>query len=474
MTQKFNCFIIFAEMRTGSNFLESNLDQFSGLKCYGEAFNPYFMVTPKTKELFGVTVRARDADPMCLVERMKEHAPGMPGFRFFHDHDPRVFEALIDDPSCAKVVLTRNLLDAYVSRKIAWETDQWQLNEVDGAIKQKIVFDPAEFEKLFFRMKEFQLKIKNRLQRSGQTAFYIDYEDALKLDVINGLAKFLGQDGEITEFAGTFKKQNPEALEEKVRNFDDLKQTVGRIDLFDLQKVPNFEPERPPAISNYIALESAPLVYMPLKGGPEQRVVDWMSALGEVRNDFTQKTLRQWKRRNKGHRTFTVLRHPVARLHSAFCRHLVSHGPDTYWDIKRALRETYDVPLPEADPGPDWDKRKHAQAFTKFIDFVERNLLGQTGIRVDAAWASQSAAINGFARFALPDHILREEQLEMGLGALLDELGHKGARPVLSPRSEDEPFSLSEIYNDDIEAAVRKIYQRDYMMFGFKPLSNTG
>jgi len=119
MARKYDYFIIFAEMRTGSNFLESNLDQFPGLKCYGEAFNPYFMVTPKMKELFGVTVKMRDADPMLLVRRMIEHAPGMPGFRFFSDHDPRVFEAAMDDPRCAKVVLTRNHVDAYVSRKIA-------------------------------------------------------------------------------------------------------------------------------------------------------------------------------------------------------------------------------------------------------------------------------------------------------------------------------------------------------------------
>ena len=178
MARQFDCFIIFAEMRTGSNFLESNLDQFPGLKCYGEAFNPYFMVTPKMKELFGVTVAMRDADPMTLIARMKEHAPGLPGFRFFHDHDPRVFDALMDDPRCAKVVLTRNLVDAYISRKIAWETDQWQLNDVKHAIKKKARFVPEEFEKLFYRMKDFQLKIKARLQQSGQTAFYLDYEDA--------------------------------------------------------------------------------------------------------------------------------------------------------------------------------------------------------------------------------------------------------------------------------------------------------
>ena len=55
MSRRYDSFVIFAEMRTGSNFLESNLDLFPGLKTYGEAFNPYFLVSPGTEALFGMT-----------------------------------------------------------------------------------------------------------------------------------------------------------------------------------------------------------------------------------------------------------------------------------------------------------------------------------------------------------------------------------------------------------------------------------
>ena len=122
MTRRFDCFVIFAEMRTGSNFLESNLDLFPGLTTYGEAFNPYFMVRPGTEALFGLTLDARNDDPVALLTLMKTHTSGLPGFRFFHDHDRRIFEHVIDDPRVAKVVLTRNFVDAYVSRAIAQAT----------------------------------------------------------------------------------------------------------------------------------------------------------------------------------------------------------------------------------------------------------------------------------------------------------------------------------------------------------------
>lgn len=469
MTRQFDCFIIFAEMRTGSNFLESNLDQFAGLTCYGEAFNPYFMVSPKTKELFGVTTAARDKNPMDLIEAIKKGTDGLPGFRFFHDHDPRVFEMLIDDPRCAKVVLTRNHVESYVSRKIAWETDQWQLNDVHDVIKKQATFHGWEFERLFYRMKNFQLQIKDRLQRSGQTAFYVDYEDAQDIGVINGLARFLGEEGEITEFAGKFKKQNPETLAEKVVNFDKLEETIAAIDFFDLHKIPNFEPSRPAAVTNYVMSDAAGLVFMPVKGGPSEAVTDWLGRMGEVEQGFTQKDLRKWKRQHKGHRSFTVLRHPVARLHAVFCAYLVNHGPDTYWDIKHALRESYGVNLPEAEPGDDWTLAAHKAGFLQFIDFVDKNLKGQTGIRVDAGWASQSAVLQGFAGFALPDHVLREDQLAKGLAGILSEKGIEDTAPQIAGTTPDTPYALTDVYDDEIEGKIRKLYQRDYMMFGFKP-----
>ena len=44
---RFTSFIVLAGMRTGSNFLEANLNQFPDLKSYGELFNPHFVGGPK-------------------------------------------------------------------------------------------------------------------------------------------------------------------------------------------------------------------------------------------------------------------------------------------------------------------------------------------------------------------------------------------------------------------------------------------
>ena len=116
---KFDYFIVFAEMRTGSNFLEANLNAFDGIECHGEAFNPHFIGYPNKDNILGVSQAQRDANANHLIDTIKAHSDGLGGFRYFHDHDPRVLDIALSDPRCAKIVLTRNPVDSYVSWKIA-------------------------------------------------------------------------------------------------------------------------------------------------------------------------------------------------------------------------------------------------------------------------------------------------------------------------------------------------------------------
>lgn len=471
MSSRFDYFILLAEMRTGSNFLEENVNDYPGLTCHGEAFNPNFIGHAKKTEMFGVTVEQRAADPLVLLERMRTATDGLPGFRFFHDHDPRILNHALSDPRCAKIILTRNPIDSYVSRKIATATGQWRLNDMKGAKSAKIVFDRQEFEAHLDALQQFQLRLMNALQTSGQTAFYVGYEDIQDVSVLDGLAAFLGVDHQKKRTSQTTKVQNPSALEDKVENFAEMTEALARIDRFDLTRTPNFEPRRAAAVPTYIAAATTPLLYQPIKCGPEQRIRDWLAALDGVKDDaligeFTQKTLRQWKRQHKGHRSFTVIRHPVLRLHTAFVTHILDHGLETFWDLREALRKTYKLPIPEGPPDKDYTVAKHRTAFLEFVKFVKGNLGGQTGLRVDASWASQSEVLQGLSQVQVPDMVLREDDLERGLTQLAEQVGMTS--PGVAPHIENAPVLLTEIYDDALEAEVRQVYQRDYMMFGFR------
>ncbi len=466
---RFDYFVVFAEMRTGSNFLEANLNAIPGVACHGEAFNPHFIGYPNKDTLLGLTQAEREAHPAALIDRVKA-AEGLNGFRFFNDHDPRALEIALPDPRCAKIVLTRNPAESYVSWKIAQSTGQWKLTNVKHARSEAVDFDPAEFEAHLDALQRFQVHILSALQKTGQAAFYIAYEDLQDLEVMNGLATWLGVEGRLDDLDRTLKKQNPASMEEKVTNYEVMAQSLARLDRFNLSRTPNFEPRRGAAVPTYVAAPKSPLLFLPILGGPTAEVKRWVATLDGMApeallGDFTQKTLRQWKRGQPGHRSFTVLRHPVARAHAAYCEKIMQAGPGAYMEIRKTLRQVFKVPLP-GQTLEGYDEQAHRAGFLGFLGFLKANLGGQTSIRVDGWWAHQAEIVRGMAQFALPDMILREEDLQNGTVQLAAQIGRSD--PPL-PASETDPHRarLADIYDGEVEKLVREVYQRDYITFGF-------
>ncbi|MFG6559029.1 nodulation protein NodH [Sulfitobacter sp. 1A15299] len=471
MRDKFDSFVVFAEMRTGSNFLEANLNAFAGIACHGEAFNPFFMGYPKSEPILGVDQATRDENPKKLLAAIRGQQDALGGFRYFHDHDPRVFDQIVEDQRCAKIVLTRNPVDSYVSWKIAQATGQWKLTDMKAQKVAQAVFDADEFSAHLDALQQFQITLLNRLQISGQTAFYVAYEDLQSVEVMNGLARYLGVDEQLEGLDKNLKKQNPSPISAKVSNYDEMLAALARLDRFDLTRTPNFEPRRGPNVPSYVAAATSGLIYLPIKSGPQEQVLDWLAALDGVprealRDKMSQKELRQWKRKTHGHRGFTVLRHPALRAHDAFCRHILTTGEGSYRQLRNTLMRRYKVPLPKDGPDAEYDRDAHRAAFVAFLKFLKGNLAGQTSIRVDAAWCSQAQAIAGFGAFCLPDRIIREEELASELPALAAGQGHATV-PALPQMVEPGPFTLGDIYDDEIEALTAEAYQKDYMTFGF-------
>lgn len=470
MTDRFDYFVVFAEMRTGSNFLEANINAFDGLSCHGEAFNPHFIGYPNKDEILGVSQADRDADPMTLVAAIKDNPNALGGFRFFHDHDLRILEPILDDPRCAKIILTRNPMDSYVSWKIAQATGQWKLTDVRKRKDSKVTFDGAEFTQHVAKLQAFQVELMNAMQRRGQTAFYVAYEDLQDISIMNGLATYLGVDQQLEALDGKLKRQNPSHISEKVENFDDIPAALRDLDQFNLNRTPNFEPRRGPAVPTYYVGQELGLNYLPIQGGPTEAVVAWMAEADGLQPDdlptqLNQKQLRQWKRKHSPHRTFTVVRHPVARAHAAFCKMILSTGPHSYGRIRRTLRNRFGLGVPETMPDDSYDAAAHKAAFKQYLEFVKANLAGQTAIRQDGYWSTQASIVTGFGVLALPDVILRESDIAEDLPAFAKKVGRD--LPALTDYDEGLPFALADIYDADIESLTRDVYQRDYVTFGF-------
>ncbi|WP_374299664.1 hypothetical protein [Paracoccus sp. (in: a-proteobacteria)] len=462
MSQGFRSFVIFAEMRTGSNLLEATLNAVKGITCFGEAFNPYMMGWPDKDEMLGITRAEREADPLPLLARLADKPGHMAGFRYFHDHDPRVLDPIIRDRRCAKIILTRNPLDSYVSTRLAWETNQWKLNESETPIPARITYDGAEFRRMLAAAEDFRLDLVNRLQAAGQAAFWIGYDDLRDAEVMTGLLHWLGRpDLERVEPARDQVPQNPQELARKVANFDAMQADLRDLDPFGLHRLPHFESRRGPAVPSFLAADAGRgLLSMPVKGGPERAIRDWLAALGPVEGGFTQSTLRQWKRAHPGHRSFAVLRHPLLRAWEAF-DHLLARGNPEQRDLLRGMHR---VALPPEDALADLTGTARVAVFADFLGFLRRNLNGQTSLPTHPLWASQTEVLSGFARFASPDMLVREDRLA-------EELDHLARMAGIGDARLDglAPAAVPDILRDPrLAEAAQAAYLRDYVTFGFE------
>jgi LPS sulfotransferase NodH len=461
MSGRFKSFVVLAGMRTGSNFLEANLNALPGVVSHGEVFNPHFIGKKDQLALFGMDLAARAADPLVLLRRLREETTGLPGFRFFHDHDPRVFDAVMADAQCAKIVLTRNPVETYISWKIAQKTGQWKLTQARNRKQALVHFDLQEFDRHQSDAQVFHQAIQRQLQLAGQTAFQLDYGDLQDLDVLNGLVAFLGVAARLEALDKTLKKQNPEGVLAHVENPAEMEAALARTHPFDLQATPTLEQRRAPMVPGFVAAGGAGLLYLPVRGGPEDAVIDWLSRLGSggVLGDFSQKSLRQWKRDQVAQRSFTVVRHPVARAWSVYCSQILDEGLP---DIRKVMKQTYKMTLPD---GAETDAGTLRAGFLDFLRFAKMNLAGQTGLRVPPHWASQIAILQAFGQVQIPDVVLREDRLEAGLAWLAAEVGVAMVPFVATPRQGRLP--LARIYDAQVEKAAQDAWPRDYLGFGF-------
>lgn len=456
----FRSFVILGAMRTGSNLLEQSLNAIPGVTCHGELFNPAFVGYPGGEPPFGLTQDARDDDPLGALSQLSE-APGLNGFRLFPDHDARVLAAVLADPDCAKIILSRNPVESFVSLAIARQTDQWQLGDVRNRRTARIRFDEAGFGQHLDRLTAFRQEVREVLQITGQTAFHLDYADLRKPAVIAGLVRFLGVAGVASPPDRRLVPQNPEPLTDKVNNPREMAAALARTDPFGLSHLPDFEPRRGPAVPSFTGSDGAGLLFMPVEGGPTAQIRTWLEGFGPLHRSFSQSTLRDWMRETRGHLRFTVLRHPLLRAYTAYETLLDRSGDDP---ARRTILRRYGIARGDApEPGRD--------GFVAFLRFLKANLSGQTAFRTEPGWASQSAALQGFQSFAPPDLIAREDRLSADLGWLCGTQALPC--PALPDRDAGLAHRLTAIRDAEIDRLARQAYARDFLTFGFEDWSGT-
>lgn len=454
-------FAILGAMRTGSNLLERLINQYSGVTCLGEVFNPAFIGKSGQEELNGISMAEREADPVALLQSLfANNRDKVPGFRIFNGHDARITQKVLTDPDCKRVILRRNPIDSFISLKIARQTDQWMLGNVHKRKSAQVEFDPAEFETYHRRLSAYYAHLRETMQGAGLTAFQIDFSELKDLARINGLARFLGAAGPLKELEEPIKRQNPEPVAEKISNFADVRSYIS--DFVDTGEEPVTHTKLGKLLPGFAGCSQDKLLYTHVPGNPAA-VHDWLTELGGNLDRFqNQKSISRWMEQHQGFGSFCVLSHPVDRAYRVFAERVFHGGPRSYGRIRRRLSKHFGVRLAEdcqATPS------QITASFEAFCAFLKANVAGQTGIRVDDEWAPQDGLVATISEFVPIRRIMMHAEFadfaaDHGPnGAFTADLQPKGMPP------------LSEIFSQRIENLVQATYARDFRKFGFGPWS---
>lgn len=464
----FSYFAIFGAMRTGSNLLERNLNQYEKITCHGELFNPGFIGKAGQEEYLGINLDEREQNPDRLIRKMlNKSGSTLPGFRIFQGHDPRMFQACLADPECAKIILRRRPLDSFISLKIAKKTDQWMLGNAPKRRSEIVTYDGAEYRNYLAQLASYDEELRMGLQVGGQAAFELWYEDLKSVDVMNGLVRFLGLDEQRRGFDEKIKRQNPEPMHQKVSNFDQMMEDLGAmgLEVVNADRAP--EVERGLGARDLVACNSNGVLFAPVPGvevGPALEMMGQFDATepGALKTGMTQKELGDWLENATPMVSFAVVDHPLERAYRVFMSHIFPPDRTVFPKIRRRLKKHFGVPLPD-DLG-SWSAQDHAASFEGFLIFLKSNLSGQTSIRIDAIWEAQHKLLAGLfdvqpiARVIRSTDFLEEAlQIADAIGAQMPAMSQPGASGI----------QLEDIYSKRLENLARAAYAKDYRMFGF-------
>ncbi|QDP01793.1 hypothetical protein [Thalassotalea sp. PS06] len=229
-------FVIFGAMRSGSNLLQEKLNYFDDLLCLGELYNPSFVgvdrphINKFSYAGYGRndpdSRKKRQQDPFLLIQKVQEQAKKegkIPGFRLFDGHNKDVRRVLLNNPRVRKVLLQRNLVDSFISLELARESGQWVKRDEKAPKVTQVHFDIDEFEQYVAKTQRYFSAVKQRLDETNQPYKLIDYQDVLDDQSVEDIARFVGSKQSMQQQQTTLRKQNKGSIEDKVINFDQVK-----------------------------------------------------------------------------------------------------------------------------------------------------------------------------------------------------------------------------------------------------------
>ncbi|MEO5916301.1 MAG: hypothetical protein ABIS50_18835 [Luteolibacter sp.] len=233
-------FVILSIMRTGSNLLEQMLNSIEGVTCHGELLNQPNGVNSSVRHLVEgdhpvVRPSLRVEKPREYLDAILDRTPAEHvGFRIFPDHHNPILKSLVEDPTVHKIILTRDLLESYTSLQIAQQNNQWIMNHA-GTRKPwaPITIEMGDFKNYALKNAAYYYHIISRCHQTGQHTTPIEYNQINDPATLHRLLAYFGPDRAVHSEKVTALRQNPEPLEQKIKNYSEVMKVIKRIRLDD-------------------------------------------------------------------------------------------------------------------------------------------------------------------------------------------------------------------------------------------------
>lgn len=227
-------FVILAQERTGSNFLQMLLASHSSVLIFGELFNPSEEIRQRGSKKIGRAL-ALDDDPIEYLEDYvyREYPDNIKavGFRLFYTHARKdewkgVWEYLGQTKERIIHLKRRNLLDRYLSLQLAYMSKKWIAFQGDPSpsYSRPLTLNIKDCFRDFHRSVWFQNEVDDFFKDSP--ILQVIYED-LAGDPVGEcirIQQFLGL--EIKQLLANSVKQQTKKKSEIIVNYDQLKKQL--------------------------------------------------------------------------------------------------------------------------------------------------------------------------------------------------------------------------------------------------------
>jgi len=158
---------------------------------------------------------------------------------------------------------------------------------------------------------------------------------------------------------------------------------------------------------------------------------------------------------------FTVLRKPVSRFMSLYFDKIHGTGPQNFPEIRLEIAKDCGLDLAQ-----NLDAAGHRDNCEKLIDWLEKNLAGDTDIEVNPHWRPQSMRVGTVDHLAIELLTLDglDWQLPLLLGDVVPELEQKMAQAKARNRT-SYPIAPEEIITPALECKVNEVYADDLVRY---------